>query len=177
MHPKVKKNKDEGGCKEHCKRRKHQHHHEEDAPVDAATLERGKDYWSKFLIKGMASSSSGSMDRPMPQEHQMQEHVANEDAKQDDTGGASGACMDQPVEEPEAGQPVEDIEKEEAAYEAKKASNTKRMQEWRQKVRAEKVAAKREQLIEAHGEGDALAILAHRAKTAERVRSWRAKQQ
>lgn len=177
MHQKGKKNKDEEGGKEHCKRRKHQPHQEDEAPVDAATIENRKAYWSQFRIKGIASSSSGHADRPMPQEHQMQEHEADEDAKQDGTECASGAGIDQPVKGPEAEQHAEDLEKEADAYEATKAKNTQRVREWRQRVKAEKAASMREQLIEAHGQEDAQAILAHRAKTAERVRAWRAKQQ
>jgi hypothetical protein len=60
-------------------------------------------------------------------------------------------------------------------YEAKKAATTKRVQEWRQRKRAEAKAIELQELCAAHGMEQAQAILNKRASTAARVRACRAR--
>lgn len=60
-------------------------------------------------------------------------------------------------------------------YESKKAANTKRVQEWRQRKREEAKAIALQDLSAAHGMEQAQAILNKRASTAARVRACRAR--
>jgi hypothetical protein len=171
----------------------HQGQAHEDPP--ACPTDGPKDYWSSFRVQGCATKppSAGSIKGPSQRQTLMMDYASDASTSKDipkhpemevPNVGHEGAGHEEAEHEGEEEQeemrhgaigpddgdvaPMHD-------YESKKAANTKRVQEWRQRKKDEAKATELQELAAAHGMDQAQAILKRRASTAARVRACRAR--